>query len=50
MAGMNGLNFGSILQAVCNPAACLVFDLPLLVAAALAIAFWWYARDGSDTG
>ena len=49
-AGMNGLSFESILQAVCNPGACLLVDVPLLVVLALAIAFWWYARDGSDAG
>lgn len=47
---MNAWSFESILHAVCGPRSCLLFDLPLLVVAVLAIAFWWYARDGSDTG
>jgi hypothetical protein len=41
-------NFEWILRAACGPGSCLVFNLPLLVAAGLAIVLWWYERKGND--
>jgi hypothetical protein len=50
MLSMNASNVEWLLHAVCSPGSCLLFDVPLLIGAALAIAFWWFARDGSDAG
>ena len=45
---MNASNFEWILGAVCSPGSCLLFDVPLLAAALLAILFWRYERKSGD--